>query len=265
MKRLLFLLVVAAFALVACAPTDTVPAATVDPLALVTDAADLIRAAQSFRLDVNQEGPDYLISTTYANVLFRRATAQYVAPGVMEAEVSVIEPITGLRIDVGVFARGATQFYRAIWTGNNWIDQAFAPGFDPAALIAEDTGFNAAINAILDLTYVGETTLENGIQVQHVSGRARGENVNALLVGLIETVGDVGIDVYIEKATGYPIRFVITEENSPFAVTAEPGEDQPPVVWIMDLYAINEPATLNEPVIEATAEATIEATAEATP
>lgn len=262
----LFLISLTLLALILAACTsasESTPETPIDPLTLVTEAANRIRAAQSFRLDVNQDGPDYIIGTVYANVLFRRAAAQYVAPGVMQADISVVEPTTGIRIDVGVFARGAEQYYRAIWTGNNWVDQAFAPGFNPAALIAEDTGFNAAINAIIDLQYVGETTLESGAQVHHITGRASGENVNALLVGLIETAGDVGIDVYVEKATGYPVRFVITEENSPFAVTEEPGEDQPPVVWVMDIYAINQPATLEEPIIDA--ESTAQATAEATP
>ncbi|MDX2162366.1 MAG: LppX_LprAFG lipoprotein [bacterium] len=253
-----FALVLAA-ALAACSGQSAPPEATpVEPLALITEAAARIRAVDTFRLDVNQEGPDYLIGTVYANVLFRRATAQYVAPGVMQADVSVIEPITGLRIDVGVYADGADQWYRAIWTGNTWVNEAFAAGFNPEALIAEDTGFNAALNAVIDLAYVGETALESGVQVHHITGRARGEDVNALLVGLIETVGEVGVEVYVAKDTLYPVRFVITEENSPYAVTPEPGEPAEPVVWIMDLYAINEPAQLDVPRAESTAESTAE-------
>ncbi len=253
--------------LVSCTTSSTPSSGTVtptDPLTLVTEAANLIRAAETFRLDVNQEGPDYIIGTVYANVYYRRATAQYVAPGVMQADVSVIEPLTGLRIDVGVYAEGANQWYRAIWTGNNWVNQAFAAGFNPEALIAEDTGFNAALNAIIDITYVGEETLDSGANVHHVRGNARGEDVNALLVGLIETSGNVTVDLYIDRTTLYPVRITITEEDSPWAVTPEPGETAEPVLWIMDIYAINEPAVLDVPEREATAEATADSTTEAT-
>lgn len=253
--------------LASCSPSDSSSstATPIDPLTLVTEAANLIRAVETFRLDVNQEGPDYIIGTVYANVYYRRATAQYVAPGVMQADVSVIEPITGLRIDVGVYAEGANQWYRAIWTGNNWVNEAFAAGFNPEALIAEDTGFNAALNAIIDIAYVGEETLDSGANVHHVRGNAHGEDVNALLVGLIETSGDVTVDLYIDRVSLYPVRITITEENSPWAVTPEPGEAAEPVLWIMDIYAINEPAQLDVPDREATPDSTAEATAESTP
>ncbi|MFN8530564.1 MAG: LppX_LprAFG lipoprotein [Anaerolineae bacterium] len=248
-------------------PSDTRTASPtpIDPLALVTEAANRIRAAQTFRMDVNEEGPDYRIETAYASVYFRHASAQYAAPGVMQAEVSVIEPLTRLRIDVGVFARAENQWYRAIWTGNTWINEAFAVGFNPQSLIAEDTGFNAALSAIIDLRYIGDETLESGVETYHVSGGAHGEDVNALLVGLIETGGDVTVDIFIAKDTLYPVRFIITEENSPWAVTPEAGEDPQPIRWIMDLYGINEPVEFDEPQTEATAEATLEATAEASP
>lgn len=255
------ILIVLMLILVGCAGNDAPPTPTpTDPLALIAEAAANIRAAETFRIDVSQTGPDYTILTEYAPVYFRRASAQYVAPGMMQATVRVIA--AGLPLDVDVFASGAAQWYRAIWTGNNWINEAFAPGFNPETLIASETGFQAALNALTDLDYAGEETLESGAPVHHIAARAQGEEVNALLAGLIETRGEVDVHVYIHRETRMPVRFVITEYDSPYAVTPEAGEEAEPVVWIIDLYDINAPAELSTP--EVTAEATAEATDEIT-
>jgi hypothetical protein len=124
------------------------PTPTVDPIALVRTAADAIRSAQTFRMIVDQTGPDYAIETDFGSVNFRRADAYYVAPDTMQANISVTA-LGGLRVDVEVFARAAEQWFRSrVWTAGNWIYAAFAPGFNPATLIAEETGFNAALSMV---------------------------------------------------------------------------------------------------------------------
>ncbi|MBE2185109.1 MAG: LppX_LprAFG lipoprotein [Anaerolineae bacterium] len=258
----LFLLLI----LAACTSTETVVVPTQDPISLVQDAANNIRSADTFRLDVTLTGPDYGINTGYGSVLFRRATAQYASPGTMQAAVRV--SAAGLPVDVTVFSRGQDQWYRAIWTGGNWLHETFAPGFDPQTLIAEDTGFQAAMSAVIGLKLVGETTLENGANVYHINGTAEGSAVNALLVGLIETQGNVGVDLYVDRETGYPVRFVLTETVFDADGTAE----REPRLWIIDVTDINIPVTLEAPpestaevTPEVTAESTHEATAEATP
>lgn len=247
---------VMALALAACQgdAAESTPEVT-DPVTLVAAAADLIRNAETFRMDVTQQGPDYIIRTVYADVFFRRANAQYVAPGAIQANLRVIA--AGLPISIDVLSRGEDQWYRAIWTANQWVNEDFAAGFNAQSLIAEGTGFNAAINAVIDIEYMGDVTLESGVVTRHVSGEARGEDVNALLVGLIETAGTVTVDVYIDKETGYPVRFRITEENSPWAVPPSAGGVVEPIVWVMDIFDINQPAQLDEPDL-ATAEATAE-------
>lgn len=223
----------------AAAATDTPP----DPLALVTEAANSIRAADTFRMIVDQTGPAYPIQTDFGAVSFRRANAQYVAPDALQAEIAVLA--LGARIDVEVFARGADQWFRApLWTGDQWLHTAFAPGFNPEVLIAQDTGFQAAVDAARELEYVGETQLENGQNVHHVRGVADGPALNGLLVGLIEMQGEVAIDVFIDRDTGLPARFVLTEPVE--------GSDEPRV-WTLDILDVNSPATLDDP--EATAEA----------
>ena len=266
-------------ALTACSGADSAasPTPTPDPIALVTQAAANIRSAQTFRLTIAQTGPDYRIQTVQGTATFRRAEGQYVTPNVIQAQVRLV--ILGIPLAIDIFARGEAQWVRAVFTGNQWSDAfTFAPGFDPAALIAEETGFNAALNALLDLNYVGVETLETGVSAHHLSGLASGEGMNALLVGIIQARGEVPVDVYIDAETLQPVRFILRmfEANPGSAtfggapdleatpeVTAEPQTE--PYVWILDIYDINAPAELDPPAEnpESTPEITPEATEDA--
>ncbi|HVU12053.1 MAG TPA: LppX_LprAFG lipoprotein [Phototrophicaceae bacterium] len=265
MLRTLCLLVI--LLLVGCSvgganqPTPTPP----DPVQLITTAAANIRSAKTFRITVSENGPDYMIYTDYATVFFRSANAQYVSPGMMEATVRVVSMgALTIPIDVSIFSRGKNQYYRAIWTGGHWVNQAFAPNFDPESLIAENTGFQAAMKALINLSYVGQTQLETGENVYQLSATANGPDVAALLGDLIEPVGTVEVGVYIDTNTLFPARFTITEHDSPFAVTPTPGKTAQPVVWTIDLFDINGASQIETPeAVASTAEATTGATAEA--
>jgi hypothetical protein len=254
-QRLLVFVLVALLA--ACSTPAAETPTPIQPLDLITEAAGNIRSANTFRISVNEAGPDYIIYTEYAPVFFRRATAQYVSPGIMQANVRVVA--AGIPLDIDIYAQGATQYYRAIWTGNQWVHQAFAQDFNPETLIAENTGFESALKALIDLKYVGEATLESGAQTDHLAATANGPDVAALLGGLIEPLGIVEVDVYVDKTSKQPARFVITEHDSPYAVTPETGQASQPVVWTIDIYDINAPSALTPPdMTEATAEATTE-------
>lgn len=300
-RGLLFALTTLLIGALAGCGTDSAPPAaeTPDAVALVTQAANNIRNAQSFRLTIIQTGPDYQLNTVQGMATFRQAEGQYVAPGILQARVRVV--VLGIPLDIDVFARGAEQWVRAVFTGNQWSDSfVFAAGFDPAALIAEDTGFNAALNALMNLDYVGIETLETGAQVHHLSGVATGAGMNALMVGIIQAAGDVPVDVYIDTTTLQPARFVlrlfeanpgsasfgvdaldpaaalaasggdplaaVAESTPDPAVEATPESATPaqtePFVWILDLYDVNGAPDIDPPP-EATPEATDEATPEA--
>lgn len=261
LRLLTLLLVLLMIGCTSPAATETPTAAAVDPLQMIHEAADNIRSANTFRIAVNQSGPDYMLLTDYATVLFRRAVAQYVVPGMMQATIRVVAQ--GLPIEVDVFSHGSEQWYRAIWTGNRWLNEPFAPDFNPESLLAEDTGIEAALQSLIKLTYVGEETLDSGALVYHLVATANGPDVAALLGNLIAPVGTVEVDVYVDRETHYPVRFIITEYDSPYAVTAEPGEENDPIVWTIDLYDIDAPSEITLP--ETTADATAEATGEATP
>jgi hypothetical protein len=226
------------------AATSTPPP---DPLALIQQAAR-IRQASTFRIDVSYAGPDYNILTDFGPVLFRRAAAQYVSPNVMQAEVRVLAG--SLPVDVDVFSRGADQWFRAIWTANLWLNTPFAPGFNPETLIAEETGFQIALDAIREMAYAGTTTLQTGAAVYHITGRADGMAMNALLVGLLEMQGEVSVDVYIDIESGHFARFVARETVPDAEALRE---------WTINILDIDGPPTVDDPALSA--EATAQATA----
>jgi hypothetical protein len=240
---MLLALLLSALLLAGCAGAPEATPTPADPLALVAEAAVAIRGADTFRMIVDQTGPTYPIDTDFGSVAFRRADARYAAPDTLQASLAVLA--LGARLDVDVFARGANQWFRApLWTGDQWLNATFAPGFNPEILIAQDAGFQAAVDAARDLEVVGDTQLETGQNVVHIRGRADGPALNGLLVGLIEMQGDVQVDVFIDRDTRFPARFVLTE--------AVPGEDEPRT-WTLDILDVNAPAQLDDP--EATTEA----------
>lgn len=257
-KFLLFSVILLTTLLITACSGETTPEEPIDPLALVTESAENIRNASAFRLTVDQVGPDYEIFTDYGTVIFRRAQAQYAPPGEMQAAIRVIA--AGLPLDIDVFSRGDDQWYRAIWTANQWINQYFQPGFNPASLIAEDTGFQSALNAIIDLEFLGEVQLESGVNTYHLRGTADGEDVRALLVDLIMTYGNVVVDVYVDIENRVPARIVLNEQ---VAITNSDGsagvEDRE---WLIDIYDVNQPVTFDDPEA-GNAEATLEVTDEA--
>ena len=208
-----------------------------DPVQLLTESADNIRASDTFRMEVTHSGVDYLVSVYLGTdesglseaesmVAFRRALAQYIAPNILHADVSII--LGGLTTQLQVFSEGDDQWFKLPIT--RWINIPFAPGFNPQTLIAEDTGFQAALAALTDLVYKGTTTLEDGTGVYHLSGTANGPDVTDLLVGLIEPQGLVPVDVYIDRSSRFPVRLVITQPET------DPVD---PTTWTIDVYDVD--------------------------
>jgi hypothetical protein len=233
--------IVLALVLVACGGNGGVDEPPPDPVDLLTEAADKIRSAETFRLDVIQSGAPYLFSILIpgdevAQVAFRRALAQYVAPDQLQASVRVL--LSSLPLDIDIYSRSDRQWFRML--GSGWVHGEYAPGFNPETLIAEDSGFQAALEALTELEYIGPETLEDGTPVYHLRGKAVGEAVTDLVVGLIEAEGIVPVDVYIHRETRYPVRLVITQPE-----TAD-NEEQP-TTWTIDVYDIDAEPEITPP------------------
>lgn len=252
MQRVVFILL--SLLLAACSTTpaeEPLP----DPVKLLTDAAANIRAAQTFRMTVERTGTEYFINTDFGGAEFRRAEVQYAAPETIQARVRVIA--ARLPLDLDFFFRATNQWLRGIWTNNIWVPIDFAPGFTPAALMAEDTGFQAAINSLTALQMVGREQLVDGTPVYHVKAEAPGEAIQAFMAGLIEVTGPVLADVYIHRETGLPVRFVIVQPESVSETEPEP------TTWTIEVYDFDQPVQLDEP--PPAPESTSETTPEVTP
>lgn len=236
--------------LAACQTATPTPEATPEPRDLLTASAENIRASDTFRMQVISTGAPYPVSTDFgADVFFRQATAQYVAPATMQGSVRLI--VASIPAEVDIFARADDQFYRnPILTGGRWLNQPFAPGFNPQLLIANDTGFQAALDSLINIAYVGVETLEDGTAVHHLAGTADGADISALLAGIILVEGNAEVDVYIATESGLPVRFII---RLPETVTETETE---PTTWTVDVYDVNAEPELDDPAVEATPEVT---------
>ncbi|MDX1991689.1 MAG: LppX_LprAFG lipoprotein [bacterium] len=230
----------------------------IDPVALLTEAATNIRAASTFRLDVSQTGVEYFINILWegeieTSVSFRRAQVQYVSPDQMQGFVRVI--FQGIPVEVGIYSLADRQWVKFPFI--DWFEAPFAYGFNPQTLIAEDTGFQAALNAVRELTYEGVVTLEDGTSAYHLKGTADGPAVTALLVNLIEETGAVGVEIFVHRTQRYPVRLIITQPT----VESEAGTGERS--WTVDVYDVDAPAALDVPSdAEAAPDATSETTSE---
>lgn len=201
------------------------------------NAAELISAAETFKLEIIPFGAPFDFSIDLGEgevkVRFNRAIGQFIAPNEVGAEVTVD---MGANVDLRIYAREDDQWYRPPLVG--WINAYFAEGFDPSRVLDDQLGFQALLDTLSGVSYVGYEDI-NGTGTYHFEAMADGEAVSSLLM-LIEMEGQVPVDVFISRNTGYPVR---VEVEHPDTAT----EDDPNTVWRVDVFDINEADTLVRP------------------
>jgi hypothetical protein len=144
MQRLLCVLLLSSTVLLAaCGGTPT--EAPLDTTQLLNDALANMLAVDTFRLSIEQSGAPYFIMIDVGlgetPVEFSRATAQFVAPDVLQGTARIV--LAG-PLDIDIFARGENQWLR-LGTSSSWNDIEFAPDFNPASLTAAGGGFESAL------------------------------------------------------------------------------------------------------------------------
>jgi hypothetical protein len=258
-RRIIPLLTLFALILAACGGGDQPTEQAINPRTLLDQAVTNLQPKNTFRLIIERDGAPYLFQSDLGPVTFDRAEGQYVSPDTIGAKVKVM--LGELPVEADIYARGEQQWSRGIWTNMRWDMSVIATGFDPSKIIAADGGgLKIALDALVDPQLGADESLEDGTAVYHISATADGTQVSALVVNLIQMTGTVNVDVYIDKATGLPVRFIVTQPDTV-------ADDQPePTVWTIDLYDFDAPVELSVPDnLDATApESTAEATAEAT-
>lgn len=243
MLRVWILLLVLTLMISGCNGSTTTEEAPPDAAALMKEAAENIRDIQSFQMTIEQSGADYLFGITLdeggaeLNALLRRAEAKFQAPDAAFAQATLV--VGGIPLTIDIFARNTNQWLRL--PASTWINTAFAPDFNPAELIAEDSGFQQALRSLTTLEFVGKESLIDGTSVFHVRGMASGSIVKDLLVGLIEAVNDVVVDVYVDEASRLPALVVVT---LPDTATEKQTED---TAWNIEIYDVNQQFTFDDP------------------
>lgn len=199
---------------------------------LLRQAFGNVRAGATLTMEVQHSGEPWLIATDFGEVAFESAEVSFVAPDTLQVAARV--RILGLPAGVDVFARGERQWYRnPLLTGGNWQGGVLLPNFNPRQLVAAGSGFDRAANALLALEWRGIVALEDGRRAHRLRGPARGEEVSALLVNLVQLTGAVQTEVFIDPDTLLPLRFVLA---------------QPEVAtWDVRVTAVNAPVVLDEP------------------
>lgn len=243
---LMFIIVVSG--VIAGCSTDSTTEATPEPMTLLVEAADKIRTSDTFRLYVEQTGNTYRFEvyldearTNLVRAEFEFARAQYVARDMLQATTRILieTPLGQLAQDVDIFSKGSLQWYRL--AGLPWIAGDFAPGFNPVTLIADDSGFQAALTALEALEFVGTPTLEDGTPTYHLRGTANGPAIRGLVVGLINFAETVPVDVFIHRETRYPVRLILTQPET------ATDENPDPTTWTIDVFDVDEAADLTPP------------------
>jgi len=259
-QRLAIILLIFMVILAGCnGNTTQEAAATPVPDQLVQQAAANARTVNTLKLTINRTGAVYLFAADMGTVTFNRLEGQYVAPDTIQAKVRVM--LGTLPLDIDVFAKGTDQWVRGIFNNMEWQKTDFATGFNPQTLISqENSGLQVAMASLKDVKLVGEEALEDGTAVYHLSSTAAGEDVSALVAGLLQMTGQVTVDLYLDKGKILPLKFVVVQ---PDTVTETEKE---PTTWTIEIYDFNVEATLEVPEATAApvAEATTEATAETT-
>jgi hypothetical protein len=227
-----------------------------EPLPLLEAAAVHINEAESFRLEIFQDGAPYNIESDVieGELLFDRARMDYVAPDILQGQIRA--QLVRLPFEFGIMARGDFQWVRL--PGAGWTDTLyFAPGFNPQTLIAEDSGFQAALSALIDIEMVGRENLDDGTAVYHMRGMADGPQVSELLVYIITTEDPVIIDAYIAVEDNLPLRLEVT---IPGTETEEAPEPTKFVVELYDFNGVDPDADITGPSYDDPAEADPEVT-----
>lgn len=196
MKTLI--LILCAAVLTACGAasnaTPTLPA----PTDLLQKAADDIQTVKAVRFKLQLTGaPAYVDFNN--TIAFVSADGAYVEPDKVQAKV--VARLLGVPGEVEVVAIGDAQYMKnAILTAGRWLEQQFSPGFNAEKFIKSDQGIESAIRAFFDVKMVGRTSLF-GVDVYHITGKAKAADIDSLTVGLIRGA-DVVADIYVNVSTG---------------------------------------------------------------
>jgi len=246
MRRVVALLISIMLIGAACQEVEDLPEAH----PLLSEAADKIQTATSFKIEIDVSGYPVAIKTGDLGLseefplVFEYANGTFAAPNQLEATVEV--SLEQLRANIELVAIDQQQYMRSeLITQNRWIAQEIIPGFTPASLLASNSGIPYALKTISDLEMVGLEDID-GVDVYHLKGEIEARNVYSLTFGLIGTqFGRLGIDVYI-LADEHTVEQIVLHEPLP----NDAVEGQEPTTWTITVFDYNKTVEIGTPVMD---------------
>ena len=188
---------------------------------ILAKASEATLAINTVQFAIEREGPPPVIDAS-TGAKFVSATGFYEAPDTVQATLRAETNFGVQDLEMVFSPEGNTMTV----PGLGAIDLPSDFPFNPVSVFQAE-GLPAILTeAIAEPTLEGEETLE-GVAVYHVSGVASGESLSALIAGAVD-VGDMTLDLYVDKETFQLVRIALTEEAG----------DR----WLIDLFAYDEPA-----------------------
>ncbi len=241
--------ILAILVMAACQPTTTPTPTPLGAIDIVRSTVKSIQTAKFFKIKLELTGAPVNVDAT-KTITFVSANGQYVAPDRVSARV--VARLLGLPGQVDIVTIGDSQWYKnSILTGNKFVAQTFAPGFNAAKLVTSDSGIGGALLTIQGLTLVGKESL-NGTDVLHLTGSADDKDIASLTVGLIQG-SKVNIDLYLDATSLKVAEIVLVQPDTVTASQPKPSR------WDLTVFDYDVAATIDMPSIPTSA-ATVAAT-----
>lgn len=222
-----------------------------DPEVMLDNGEEILNTAienmqnlASFRIGIVQGGTPYRFyfqlgptGLEFVTVM-SRAEGAFVAPDNIWANAHI--NVRGFFVNVGLFATSYGQWLKPL--SADWVAYEYAPGFDPAEMMAGGNGLQRAISRLQNIEFIGREE-RNGHEVLHVRGNADSETINTMLFGLltVHVLEELAVvDLYIDTSVQLPTELVLT---LPKTATDE-TED---TFWQIELYDLNQQIPLEHP------------------
>ncbi|NDJ85470.1 MAG: LppX_LprAFG lipoprotein [Chloroflexi bacterium] len=234
------LLLIVVMVLGACNGEDGDEESPPEPQELLTEAAQSLNEAESFRLGIRHEGPSTEIDAGEFVVIFNNATAFFVSPDRVWAKVSVA--IGDLTQEVEVIAIEDRQYINnSFLTGGEWQAEVFAQGFQPSDLQSDEKGIGSALLSMDDAELLGREEIAGGVAVYHLRGTVDAQKVRSVTVGLMASdQGAIETEVYIRRDDTRRVARIVLKE---------PTETDEVKIWTIDFDSYNRDFEIEEPDI----------------
>ncbi len=211
------------------------------PAALLEGALAQLRAAESFRLRIEQTGTPYPLELAIEGLPTLRAPlnsaeAQAIPPD--ELFISAQLKAFFLTVSFDIYALGARQWL-SFPSGASWRALNASDSFNVASLLAADDGIEAVFDNLRELQQLppeqeppptDDAAASDELALIKLRALADGEAIAALLFNLIEAQGEVLVYVYISEADGRLTRIDLTMLEEDAAADAEPS------LWHIHFY-----------------------------